>query len=73
MPLMTCAPSLAGSRFVLPVYIENMNSDVTMTSAEPMQTRICVLNPAGLLEDSLSKPIMPPRTAATASLSSISR
>ena len=48
--------------------LKTMYCEISDVIEAPIHTRICVLNPAGLLYFSLSRPIQPPRKPAKRSL-----
>ena len=75
MPLMTCAPSRAGSEGVVPntaIVCSYMMQLVTMTTHEPSATRICVRIPAGCEVRARCAPTANPTITAPSSRSTIS-
>ena len=62
------AVNQAGSLLVCELYWKNKDNDVIDVIHEPIDTNICVLNPANWFDLSLSNPVNPPTIKAIISL-----
>src|SRR5689334_4567142 len=74
MPVTICAAIRLGSKLTWPWFRNSRKpyAETSVKSAEPSATSMCVRRPAAFSSSSRSRPITPPRSAATASRRSAS-